>query len=392
MSKQKQLHNEVISLEFKGRMVRCREIDNKIFIPITDIANIVNAINIWDKYEGVYSTCSSMERIIFYKDNTIMWAIEPMDIVKLCRLGHKKSLPQISLELIEWGKNIRKTLNEKRKFDNAQPKSELGGTIGLSNKGWVLAAPEEATTQICTNKTKIEIIKIEEKDGQQAVSARELHSFLESKKDFSSWMKDRIERYGFIENQDYCLLTEIGEQKGRGGHNKIEYILTVDVAKELSMVEGNEKGRQARRYFIECEKKIGMIHSIPKSYPEALQLAADQAKKIEEQFKIIKEQTPLANLGEAVMKYDDDITINELSKLLCQNGISTGEHRLRSTLKEKGFLMRDGMPTQKSVEGGWMIIVKGICDDPDNGEALYKKAMVTVKGQNYFVNKFLNNK
>lgn len=101
MSKQKQLHNDVISLEFKGRMVRCREIDNKIFIPITDIANIVNAINIWDKYEGVYSTCSSMERIIFYKDNTIMWAIEPMDIVKLCRLGHKKSLPQISLELIE---------------------------------------------------------------------------------------------------------------------------------------------------------------------------------------------------------------------------------------------------------------------------------------------------
>ena len=102
-----------------------------------------------------------------------------------------------------------------------------------------------------------ELIKITESNGKKAVNARDLHEFLESKKDFSSWIKDRIERYDFVENEDYVvLLPKVGEQTGRGGHNKIEYALSMDAAKELSMVEGNEKGKQARRYFIECEKAL----------------------------------------------------------------------------------------------------------------------------------------
>lgn len=102
-----------------------------------------------------------------------------------------------------------------------------------------------------------ELIKITENNGKKAVNARDLHEFLESKKDFSSWIKDRIERYDFVENEDYVvLLPKVGEQTGRGGHNKIEYALSMDAAKELSMVEGNEKGKQARRYFIECEKTL----------------------------------------------------------------------------------------------------------------------------------------
>ena len=103
-----------------------------------------------------------------------------------------------------------------------------------------------------------ELIKITEENGQRAVSARELHLFLEVRRDFSTWIKSRIEEYGFIENQDYSLLPEMGEQTGeqtgRGGHNKIEYALTLDMAKELSMVEKTERGKQARRYFIEMEK------------------------------------------------------------------------------------------------------------------------------------------
>ncbi len=79
-------------------------------------------------------------------------------------------------------------------------------------------------------------------NGKKAVSARELHTFLESKQEFANWIKNRIEKYGFIENQDYELLNNFGEQSGRGGHNKIEYALSIDCAKEISMVEGNEKG------------------------------------------------------------------------------------------------------------------------------------------------------
>lgn len=89
----------------------------------------------------------------------------------------------------------------------------------------------------------------------QLVDARLLHSFLESAQEFTNWIKNRIEEYGFIENVDF-LLDKIIKQRGRGGHNKINYHLTLDMAKELSMVERNEKGKQARRYFIECEQHL----------------------------------------------------------------------------------------------------------------------------------------
>lgn len=100
-----------------------------------------------------------------------------------------------------------------------------------------------------------QLINISTENGNPVVSARELHQFLEVGRDFSNWIKNRIEEYGFIENQDYTLLTNFGEQNGRGGHNRKEYAITLDMAKELSMVEKNEKGRKARQYFIRIEKE-----------------------------------------------------------------------------------------------------------------------------------------
>ncbi|WP_336288698.1 antA/AntB antirepressor family protein [Bartonella sp. CB60] len=86
----------------------------------------------------------------------------------------------------------------------------------------------------------------------QTVSARDLHAFLEVTSKFADWIKNRIKEYNFQKNQDFIALSKILENGGRA----IEYHLTLDMAKELSMVERNEKGRQARRYFIECEKKL----------------------------------------------------------------------------------------------------------------------------------------
>lgn len=88
--------------------------------------------------------------------------------------------------------------------------------------------------------------------------ARELHRYLEVGKRFASWIKERIAEYGFVENQDYILISQIRETKtGRGGDRRSkDYHLTLDTAKELAMVERNEKGRQIRRYFIECEKRV----------------------------------------------------------------------------------------------------------------------------------------
>jgi len=98
------------------------------------------------------------------------------------------------------------------------------------------------------------LIKINENQGNQVVNARDLHEYLESKQDFSDWIKKRIKEYGFVENEDFALSHNSMEQKGKGGHNRKDYAISLDMAKELSMVERNDKGRQARKYFIEVEK------------------------------------------------------------------------------------------------------------------------------------------
>lgn len=108
-------------------------------------------------------------------------------------------------------------------------------------------------------------------------NARDLHEFLEVGKDFSTWIRTRITEYGFVENQDFILLPKNGEQKiGRGGHNRKDYHLALDTAKELAMVERNEKGRQIRRYFIECEKQLRQPVSIPKPLIHTITLTDDE--------------------------------------------------------------------------------------------------------------------
>lgn len=89
----------------------------------------------------------------------------------------------------------------------------------------------------------------------QTINARDLHSFIDSRQDFSTWIKSRIEQYGFEENADY-LIHKFMEQLPSGAKQKIDYHVTIDMAKELAMVERNDKGHAARRYFIECERKL----------------------------------------------------------------------------------------------------------------------------------------
>lgn len=97
---------------------------------------------------------------------------------------------------------------------------------------------------------------------KETVSARELHAFLEVGRDFTTWLRDRIETYGFTEGQDFIVIKSEENQSypqngGKtSGRPSLEYYITLDMAKELAMVERNVKGKEARRYFIECEKKL----------------------------------------------------------------------------------------------------------------------------------------
>ena len=95
-------------------------------------------------------------------------------------------------------------------------------------------------------------------EQSQLVDARAIHSFLESKRQFGNWIKTRIEQYGFAEGVDFFSFNKI-VKRATGASKATEYHVTLDMAKELSMVERNEKGQQARRYFIECEKRLRQI-------------------------------------------------------------------------------------------------------------------------------------
>lgn len=243
-----------------------------------------------------------------------------------------------------------------------------------------------------------ELIKITEQNGQQVVSARELHAFLESKRDFSTWIKDRIEKYGFIENQDFELLHNFGEQTGRGGHNKIEYALTMDTAKELAMVEGNEKGKQARRYFIECEKRVKQ--ALPTNYKEALlELVKKEEEKevllLENQAKqeLLDEQAPLVTFAKALQISEHSILIGEMAKILKQNGINIGQNRLFEWLRDNNYLMTKGeqknLPTQRALDLELFKIKTTTINNPDGSVRLTRTTKITPKGQTYFINKFL---
>jgi phage anti-repressor protein len=104
-----------------------------------------------------------------------------------------------------------------------------------------------------------ELIKVtNNSEGIPTVNARELHTYLESKRDFSTWIKDKIKSYGFIESTDYTLhkiVERVDGYQGGGSVTSIEYFITLDMAKHLGMVERNKKGREIREYFIKVEKE-----------------------------------------------------------------------------------------------------------------------------------------
>ncbi|MGC8605920.1 MAG: antA/AntB antirepressor family protein, partial [Desulfomonilaceae bacterium] len=105
------------------------------------------------------------------------------------------------------------------------------------------------------NMIPIEKVKgVMQNHDQSLCNARDLHAFLEVGKMFANWIQDRIRQHGFVENQDFvCLpiLASKDQPAGRGGHNRMEYHLTIEAAKHISMAEHTPKGQEARQYFIE---------------------------------------------------------------------------------------------------------------------------------------------
>ena len=186
------------------------------------------------------------------------------------------------------------------------------------------------------------LFPIEEREDKKLVDARMLHQFLEVKSRFQDWIKNRIDQYGFWEDEDYVRFSE-NLRKTQGGRPTTEYGLTLDMAKELAMVENNIKGRQARRYFIECEK-IAQKH-LPANFPEALrELAASVEARLEIEKKLAI-AAPKAEMYDITINTLGTISMLDMTKII--HHPTLGRTNLFKFLRKEGILMRNNLPMRR---------------------------------------------
>jgi len=234
-----------------------------------------------------------------------------------------------------------------------------------------------------------ELIPINMNDPERiTVSARDLHEFLEVETRFNDWFH-RMCEYGFDENHDFRFYSKMSNTSG--GRPAQDAQITIDMAKELCMLQRNEKGKQARQYFIQLEKDW---NSPEKVMARALQIANKKLQVLEAQA---EENRPKVLFADSVAASHTSILIFDLAKILKQNGVEIGWHRLFDWMRKNGYLVRrDGndhnMPTQRSMEMGLFEVKETTVSHSDGHISVNKTPKVTGKGQQYFINLFLSKK
>lgn len=230
-----------------------------------------------------------------------------------------------------------------------------------------------------------ELIKVNYETEQATVSARELHEGLEIETPFKKWI-DRMCEYGFEANKDFW--TKMSESNG--GRPAMEYDITVDMAKQICMIQRTEKGKQYRQYFLDLEKAWNTPEQI---FARALKMADKTIARLKQENERMK---PKELFADAVATSDTCILVGELAKILKQNGVENmGQNRLFAWLRENGFLIKRkgtdyNMPTQKSMEKGFFEVKESTSVNADGSIRLNKTPKVTGKGQQYFINYFLS--
>ena len=224
-----------------------------------------------------------------------------------------------------------------------------------------------------------QLIKITENKGNQVVSARDLHEFLEVDTQFRTWI-DRMLEYGFIENQDFTKANIFV----RGNEAK-DYALTLDCAKEISMLQRSEKGKQARQYFIQCEKQLKTgINQI--SRKELALMVIQQ----EEQLELLEAENnklrPRSEFVDKVFATDELIKMSEVAKLL---DLPFGRNILFRKLREKGILFKNSNePKQDLVAKGYFKLKEITIKRPDDTLKIEMQTLVTQKGLAYIAKVF----
>ena len=223
------------------------------------------------------------------------------------------------------------------------------------------------------------LIPIQNNDGAQTVLGRDLHAFLEIGKDYSTWFKDMCQ-YGFIAGQDFT--PKSGKTSEAGGRPRIDHTISLEMAKEICMIQRSPLGNQARQYYIECERRAR--NNVPAlSGPELVARALIEAQNmLEEKDQQIKELAPRAGAWETFCGSSGDMSVVDAAKALnSRRGVDTGRDRLFKMMQELGWTTHcHGYwePMQYAVERGYLAVKVNMPRWRPNGESFVPAPTVRV--------------
>jgi anti-repressor protein len=240
----------------------------------------------------------------------------------------------------------------------------------------------------------MELLRINYESEQPTVSARELHEGLEIKTAFKDWFP-RMTAYGFEKNQDFILVAQ--KRATNNPKNPIttynDYQISIDMAKQICMIQRTEKGKQYRQYFLDLEKAWNTPEQV---MARALKIANNEIDKLKADNKVLIADTermkPKEIFADAVESSRTSILIGDMAKLICQNGHEIGQNRLFEWMRQNDYLIKCGgsknMPTQKAMEQKLFEVKERTVVNPDGSVRITRTTLVTGKGQIHFINKF----
>lgn len=220
-----------------------------------------------------------------------------------------------------------------------------------------------------------EILKVD--NDTQTVSARELHERLHIKTAFKDWFP-RMCEYGFEEGTDFC--SKLSETSEKGGRPAKDADISIDMAKQICMIQRTPEGKQCRQYLIDLEKAWNTPEQV---FARALRMADETINNLKIK---IKEQKPLVTFAENVASSADSISMKQMANLAQDEHIDIGRNRLIKFLKEKKILMKDNTPYQQYLDRKYFDVIK-VAKHTVCGEMYFPTTVITGKGQIWLLNK-----
>ena len=227
-----------------------------------------------------------------------------------------------------------------------------------------------------------ELIKINAKDGVKLVSARELHEGLKIKTQYTKWF-ERMCEYGFIENQDFTLVSQkCLTNNPKNPYTEItDHAITIDMAKHIAMIQRTELGKKYRQYFIECENKLkSQVPQITQEEKLVLEIYKGGIGAVESAKELVDLKTkPLKEQVETLFGTGNTISMKEYADI-----VGIGRTTLFKILRDLNILNKDNLPYKQFHK--YFEVVNKV-----NGNNTYPTSRITAKGQDYLYKKLKEN-